>query len=207
MPPRGIGRLRATGQPVALFFFADRPIIRSGAGLPGALDVAALSDAQKQVRRAIHLAIRQASQDVGQHHKFNTAIAQVMTLMNVLEKAATATEQDRALLQEGLETVALLLAPLVVVSVTLAAVTLMVAALATASSSKDVISSLTISPQAPVSVPVTGLARPSKVVKLIVISQFLYAASVISSQFGVWASFTAVQLSDWPSSMAAQFGV
>ena len=35
-----------------------------------------------------------------------------MTLMNVLEKAATATEQDRALLQEGLEAVALLLAPI-----------------------------------------------------------------------------------------------
>ncbi|WP_374379938.1 leucine--tRNA ligase [Pseudomonas fluvialis] len=82
------------------------------AGLPGALDIASLSDEQKAVRRAIHLAIKQASNDVGQHHKFNTAIAQVMTLMNVLEKAATATEQDRALLQEGLQTVALLLAPI-----------------------------------------------------------------------------------------------
>lgn len=82
------------------------------AGLPGALDVASLSDEQKAVRRAIHLAIKQASNDVGQHHKFNTAIAQVMTLMNVLEKAPTASEQDRALLQEGLETVALLLAPI-----------------------------------------------------------------------------------------------
>ncbi len=82
------------------------------AGLPGTLDLAALNDEQKAVRRAIHLAIRQASTDVGQHHKFNTAIAQVMTLMNVLEKAPTAGEQDRALLQEGLETVALLLAPI-----------------------------------------------------------------------------------------------
>ncbi len=82
------------------------------AGLPGALDVASLSDEQKAVRRAIHLAIKQASNDVGQHHKFNTAVAQVMTLMNVLEKAASASEQDRALLQEGLETVAMLLAPI-----------------------------------------------------------------------------------------------
>jgi len=82
------------------------------AGLPGALDIASLNDEQKAVRRAINLAIRQASVDVGQHHKFNTAIAQVMTLMNVLEKAATGTEQDRALLQQGLETVALLLAPI-----------------------------------------------------------------------------------------------
>ncbi|MDM9650925.1 leucine--tRNA ligase [Pseudomonas wenzhouensis] len=82
------------------------------AGLPGKLDVAALSDEQKAVRRAIHLAIKQASNDIGQHHKFNTAIAQVMTLMNVLEKAATATEQDRALVHEGLEIVTLLLAPI-----------------------------------------------------------------------------------------------
>ncbi|SFB00273.1 leucine--tRNA ligase [Azotobacter beijerinckii] len=82
------------------------------AGLPGALDTGSLSDAQKEIRRAIHLAIRQASQDVGQHHKFNTAIAQVMTLMNVLEKAKAESEQDRALLQEGLEAVALLLAPI-----------------------------------------------------------------------------------------------
>ena len=76
------------------------------------LAIATLSDEQKVIRRAIHLAIKNASQDVGQHQKFNTAIAQVMTLMNVLEKAAHTTEQDRALLQEGLETVALLLAPI-----------------------------------------------------------------------------------------------
>ena len=82
------------------------------AGLPGALDLASLNDAQKGVRRVIHLAIKQASQDIGQHHKFNTAIAQVMTLMNVLEKAPSDSAQDRALLQEGLEAVALLLAPI-----------------------------------------------------------------------------------------------
>ncbi|MGV5525993.1 leucine--tRNA ligase [Pseudomonas plecoglossicida] len=81
-------------------------------GLPGKLDVAALDDAQKVIRRAIHAAIKQASTDVGQFHKFNTAIAQVMTVMNVLEKAPQATEQDRALLQEGLEAVTLLLAPI-----------------------------------------------------------------------------------------------
>ncbi len=81
-------------------------------GLPGTLNVAALNDEQKAIRRSTHLAIKQAGQDVGQHHKFNTAIAQVMTLMNVLEKAPQATEQDRALIQEGLETVTLLLAPI-----------------------------------------------------------------------------------------------
>ena len=81
-------------------------------GLPGKLDIAALDDAQKVIRRAIHAAIKQASNDVGQFHKFNTAIAQVMTVMNVLEKAPQASEQDRALLHEGLEAVTLLLAPI-----------------------------------------------------------------------------------------------
>ena len=86
--------------------------VHVGKGLSGALDIASLSDDQKVIRRATHQAIKQASQDVGQHHKFNTAVAQVMTVMNVLEKAPQATEQDRALLQEGLETVALILAPI-----------------------------------------------------------------------------------------------
>ena len=75
-------------------------------------DLGSLSDEQKAVRRAIHLAIKQASQDIGQHHKFNTAIAAVMTLMNVLEKIDQNHADDRALLQEGLETVTLLLAPI-----------------------------------------------------------------------------------------------
>lgn len=83
-----------------------------GQGLPGKLNTAALSDEQKVIRRAIHAAIKQASNDVGQFHKFNTAIAQVMTVMNVLEKAPQASEQDRALLHEGLEAVTLLLAPI-----------------------------------------------------------------------------------------------
>ena len=76
------------------------------------LDIASLTDEQKEIRRSIHAAIKHACQDVGKHQKFNTAIAQVMTLMNVLEKAPTTTAQDRALLQEGLETVVLLLAPI-----------------------------------------------------------------------------------------------
>ncbi len=81
-------------------------------GLPGKLDIATLNDEQKAIRRSIHQAIKQASHDVGQNHKFNTAIAQVMTLMNVLEKAPQGTDQDRALIHEGLETITLLLAPI-----------------------------------------------------------------------------------------------
>ena len=61
------------------------------------LDVTKLTDAQKEIRRTTHAVIKHASQDVGKHQKFNTAIAQVMTLMNVLEKAPTTSAQDRAL--------------------------------------------------------------------------------------------------------------
>ena len=76
------------------------------------MDIATLNDAQKDLRRAIDAVIKHANNDVSQHQKFNTAIAQVMTLMNVLEKAPVETAQDRALLHEGLETVVLLLAPI-----------------------------------------------------------------------------------------------
>lgn len=81
-------------------------------GLPESQSFEHLTEEQKTVRRAIHLAIKQASQDIGQNHKFNTAIAAVMTLMNVLDKAATVTSVDRALMHEGLETVVLLLSPI-----------------------------------------------------------------------------------------------
>jgi len=80
-------------------------------GAVPSLDVQSLDDAQKAVRRAIHSAIKQASYDISTEHKFNTAIAQVMGLMNVLEKIEDGA-QNRALLQEGLQTVALLLAPI-----------------------------------------------------------------------------------------------
>lgn len=82
-------------------------------GTPAALDKASLTPAQKDIRRAIHAAIKQASVDIGQFRKFNTAIAQTMGLMNVLEKANFETEQERALIQEGLEAITLILAPII----------------------------------------------------------------------------------------------
>jgi len=76
------------------------------------LDISALDDEQKAIRRAIHSAIKHASYDISGEHKFNTAIAQVMGLMNVLEKIPQGGAQNRALLQEGLVTALLLLAPI-----------------------------------------------------------------------------------------------
>jgi len=71
-----------------------------------------LTSEQQDLRRHIHLAIKQAIYDIRTHHKFNTAIAQTMSLLNHLEKAATATEQDCAIVQEGLEAILLILAPI-----------------------------------------------------------------------------------------------
>lgn len=82
-------------------------------GLPQALNTAELTAEQKDIHRATHAAIKQASIDIGQFRKFNTAIAQTMSLMNVLEKAPFDTEQDRALIQEGLEAITLILAPII----------------------------------------------------------------------------------------------
>ncbi|MCL4118913.1 UNVERIFIED_CONTAM: hypothetical protein GTU68_034664 [Idotea baltica] len=76
------------------------------------LDKHDLNKEQKELRRIVHATIKQVTQDLGHNNKFNTAIAAVMTLMNALERASNSTAQDRALVQEGLEAVTLLLAPI-----------------------------------------------------------------------------------------------
>ena len=82
-------------------------------GRPPALDVENLTDEQKALRRQVHETIRKCSQDIGQRFTFNTAIAAVMELLNALYKFPDAAPQDRAVIQEALETCVLLLAPIV----------------------------------------------------------------------------------------------
>ncbi|PVZ72108.1 leucine--tRNA ligase [Pelagibaculum spongiae] len=76
-------------------------------------DLSALNGDQKKVRHALHKAIVQVSDDIAKHQKFNTAIAAVMGLMNVLEKAPLESASDKSLMQEALEAVTLLLSPIV----------------------------------------------------------------------------------------------
>jgi leucyl-tRNA synthetase len=80
---------------------------------PPALDKSAMSDQQKQVRRKIHETIVKVNDDIGRRYTFNTAIAAVMELLNTLTRADDVSDNDRAILREGLETVVLLLAPIV----------------------------------------------------------------------------------------------
>ncbi|WP_025821539.1 leucine--tRNA ligase [Shewanella marina] len=78
-----------------------------------ALDVAALSNDQKALRRELHKTIAKVSDDIGRRQMFNTAVAAVMELMNHLQKAPCNNEQDSALMQEALSAVVRLLYPII----------------------------------------------------------------------------------------------
>lgn len=76
------------------------------------LNVASLNDGQKALRRKVHQTIRKVSDDVGRRLTFNTAIAAIMELMNDVAKFKDASEQGLAVMQEALEAVTLMLAPI-----------------------------------------------------------------------------------------------
>ncbi|MHB8424287.1 MAG: class I tRNA ligase family protein, partial [Gammaproteobacteria bacterium] len=76
------------------------------------LEVAALDDAQRALRRQVHETIVKVGDDIGRRYTFNTAVAAVMELLNALTRSEPVGAQDRAVKQEGLEAIALLLAPM-----------------------------------------------------------------------------------------------
>jgi leucyl-tRNA synthetase len=76
------------------------------------LDTTALSEDMKALRRQIHETIAKVTDDIARRYKFNTAIAAVMELFNALSRNNEDSEQGRAVMQEGLETAVLLLAPI-----------------------------------------------------------------------------------------------
>ncbi|SUT96254.1 leucyl-tRNA synthetase [Actinobacillus lignieresii] len=77
-----------------------------------ALDVAALSKAQKELRRDVHKTIAKVSDDIGRRQTFNTAIAAIMELMNKLTKAPLENDQDKAVMAEALSAVVRMLYPI-----------------------------------------------------------------------------------------------
>jgi leucyl-tRNA synthetase len=83
------------------------------AGKAADLDINGLNDAQLELRRRVHETIAKVSDDMGRRNTFNTAIAAVMELINALSKFEDASDQGRAVAQEALEAVTLLLAPIV----------------------------------------------------------------------------------------------
>ncbi|MBS1227534.1 MAG: leucyl-tRNA synthetase [Proteobacteria bacterium] len=73
----------------------------------------ALSDELKTFRRQLHQTIGKVADDYGRRKQFNTAIAAVMELLNAYGKLPAASANVRAIRQEALEAVALLLYPIV----------------------------------------------------------------------------------------------
>ncbi len=67
----------------------------------------------KNLRRQLHLTIEKVTDDYGRRHSFNTAISSVMELMNALAKIEGSDALTRAVRQEVLQNVALLLSPIV----------------------------------------------------------------------------------------------
>jgi leucyl-tRNA synthetase len=72
-----------------------------------------LSAAAKTLRRQLHQTIQKVDDDIGRRKTFNTAIAANMELLNALAKFNDITPCGRAVAQETLEAIALLLAPIV----------------------------------------------------------------------------------------------
>ncbi|QJQ93996.1 MULTISPECIES: leucine--tRNA ligase [Halomonadaceae] len=81
-------------------------------GEPGKLDVTALNDAQRDLRRKTHETIRKASDDIGRRTTFNTAIAAVMELTNALGRFDDTSPLGLAVAREAAEASVLLLAPI-----------------------------------------------------------------------------------------------
>ncbi len=79
----------------------------------GKLDQVNLTTEQKNARTKIHETIEKVNDDIGRRYTFNTAIAAVMEMINVLTKLDASEEQSKQMLKEGLETTLLLLAPIV----------------------------------------------------------------------------------------------
>lgn len=80
-------------------------------GPVGELDLRALTEDQKALRRDLHKTIAKVTDDIGRRQTFNTAIAAIMELMNKLARAAQESQNDRALLQEALLAVVRMLYP------------------------------------------------------------------------------------------------
>jgi leucyl-tRNA synthetase len=82
------------------------------AGAAPALEPAALSAAQRELRRAAHQTLAKATDDIGRRRNFNTAIAAVMELLNSIQRFADASPQARAVRQEALRLAVLILSPI-----------------------------------------------------------------------------------------------
>ncbi len=85
-------------------------------GLAGELNPDQLDAQARKLHHKLHQTIGSVSDDIGRRHTFNTAIAKVRELLNMMEKMTGHLEQSeagRALKQNVLENVILMLSPIV----------------------------------------------------------------------------------------------
>jgi leucyl-tRNA synthetase len=82
------------------------------AGPAPALQSGGLDGAQRELRRAAHQGLAKATDDIGRRRNFNTAIAAAMELLNAIGRFGDTSPPGRAVRQEALEIVVLVLAPI-----------------------------------------------------------------------------------------------
>ncbi len=78
-----------------------------------ALDPARLSEDHKALRRKLHETLSKVTDDMGRRYAFNTAVAAIMELMNAVDRGQDGTAEGHAVVREVLDTVVLMLAPIV----------------------------------------------------------------------------------------------
>jgi leucyl-tRNA synthetase len=82
-------------------------------GPAAAPDKSALSPAQRDLRHLVHGTLVKVTDDISRRRKFNTAIAANMELMNALARFEDRSPSGRAVLQEALEHIVVMLSPVV----------------------------------------------------------------------------------------------
>ncbi len=87
--------------------------VHTDSGAVGKLNVDSLTAKQKDLRRKTHQTIAKISDDIGRRYTFNTAIAASMELLNAVSRYDDASETGHAIANEALESVVLMLSPIV----------------------------------------------------------------------------------------------
>ncbi len=83
------------------------------AGVVDTLDIAALDDPQRDIRRKTHETIAKVSDDIGRRYTFNTAIAAMMELLNALNRCNDESAAGRAVEREALRAIVVMLSPII----------------------------------------------------------------------------------------------
>ncbi len=82
-------------------------------GPAGRVGPAALDATQRGLRRQVHLTLAKVGDDIGRRRTFNTAIAAIMELLNAVARFTDGSARGRAVMQEALDLMVLMLSPFV----------------------------------------------------------------------------------------------